>query len=68
MLSRNRQPIDIWRFGSVTSSTGRELYLLDDTGSELDTVSIPSGTRSSPTISNGAIYLGAPDGVVYAFE
>jgi len=52
----------------AVASTDGTLYLLDDTGSELDTVSIPTGTRSSPTISNGAIYLGAPDGVVYAFE
>ncbi|QCC51745.1 outer membrane protein assembly factor BamB family protein [Halapricum salinum] len=52
----------------AVASTDGTLYLLDDTGSELDTMSIPTGTRSSPTISNGAIYLGAPDGVVYAFE
>jgi len=67
-LSRNRQPVDVWRFCSVISSTLRELYLLDGTGKELDTIAIPAETRASPTISNGAIYLGAPDGVVYAFE
>jgi len=52
---------------AVASMDGT-LYLLDDSGSQLDTMSIPAGTRASPTISSGVIFLGSNSGTVYAFE
>jgi outer membrane protein assembly factor BamB len=49
-------------------STDGTLYLLDTSGSKVDSVSIPSGTRASPIIDNGDLFLPAADGKVYAFK
>jgi outer membrane protein assembly factor BamB len=52
----------------AAASTDGTLYLIDSSGSQADTVSIPSGTRASPVIDNGILFLPTASGIVYAFE
>lgn len=52
----------------AVASTDGTLYLLDSTGTEQDTVSIPADTRASPVIDSGVLFLPTASGVVYAFE
>jgi len=50
------------------ASMGGTLYVLDGTGTELQTISIPSDTRASPVFDSGELFLPTASGTVYAFE
>jgi len=52
---------------AVASMDGT-LYLVDSSGNQQDTVSIPADTRASPVLDNGELYLPTASGVVHAFE
>jgi len=45
-------------------STDGNLYLLDDSGAEIQTISIAKDSRSTPTFQDGALYFGDRDGIV----
>jgi len=52
----------------AVASMDATLYLLDSSGNQVETVSIPGDTRASPVIDNGELFLPTASGVTHAFE
>lgn len=51
------------------ASLDGNLYMCDtETGTEIDSVTLPCKLRSSPVVVDGVVYLGGRDGTVFAFE
>lgn len=49
-------------------STDGTLAVLDSNGTELQTLSFPADSRSTPVIDGSQVFVGSSTGTVYAYE